>query len=219
MDYLIYNLAAPHLHALADTSLLSEDEREAAEKRGKRYILTRCLLRRELGRRLDCPAADISLRYSEQGKPECVGTSTPIHFNISHSGDCLAMAFDTQAPIGIDVERIRPRARLAQLAARIMCPEQLAAYQQRGCPTDEFYTCWCAAEALVKQAAGSIWQAKEHAFVCEHGRIRLLPLPATNARPLLTVHPFTPMPGYRGVVVCHTSAMREEAPIRLPVLQ
>ncbi len=189
MDYLIFNLADAHLQSAADASLLSADERCVAEKRGARYVLTRCLLRQELARRLGGSPQHIRFRYGEQGKPECEG----LHFNISHSGDCFAMAFDA-APIGIDVERVRPRARLEALAARIMCPAQLAAFRERGCPLDEFYCCWCAAEALVKQAGGSIWQAAEHPFTCQHGRLFL---PEDDKRALL---PLSPAPGYRGVV-------------------
>ncbi len=194
MDYLIYNLADAHLRSMADPACLSTEERSMAEKRGERYVLTRSLLRHELARRLGGSPGGIRFRHSEHGKPECEG----IHFNISHSGECFAMAFDT-APIGIDVERIRPRARLDALAARIMCPEQLAAFRVRGCRLEEFYTCWCAAEALVKQAAGSIWQATQHPFLCEQGRIRLVDEQKASST---TIHGFTPMPGYCAAVCC-----------------
>ncbi len=189
MDYLIYNLAEAALHAQADASLLSQEERATAEKRGPRYLLTRCLLRRELARRLDTHPQDIRLRYGEHGKPECEG----IEFNLSHSGDCLAIAFDA-FPIGIDVELVRPRPRLNALAARIMSPEQYADFCARGCPAEEFYACWCAAEALVKQAGESVWQARTHPFRYEHGRIRLLTEDASAIRL------FSPAPGYRGAV-------------------
>ncbi len=192
MDYLIYNLADSYLSEHADTSLLSEAERATAATRGERYILTRCLLRRELARRLGCTPQELRFRVGEHGKPECEGC--PIHFNISHSGDCFAMAFDA-APVGIDVECIRPHARMKALAARIMCPEQLSAFHERGCPAEEFHACWCTAEALVKQSGSTIWRAKDTAFVFEHDRIRL---PAASG---LSVRLFTPLPGYAGAVV------------------
>ncbi len=191
MDYLIYNLGDPHLSPLADATLLSEEERRTAKRRGSRYLLTRCLLRRELARRLKAEPQDLCFRIGERGKPVCEGS--PIHFNISHSGDCFAMAFDA-SPIGIDVERERPRRHMEALAARLMCPEQLAAFRSRGCPQEEFYNCWCAAEAIVKQAGGSIWQAKDTPFQYEHGRIQL---PQGSA---LSVRLFIPMPGYRGAI-------------------
>ncbi len=191
MDYLVFNLSAPQLHSLAEAALLSAEERAQAEKRGSMYVLTRCLLRRELARRLGCGAQELRFRTNEHGKPECVGSA--IHFNISHSGDCLAIAFDG-APIGIDVEQERTRPRLEALASRIMCAEQLAAFRQRGCQQAEFYGCWCAAEALVKQAGSTVWRATEHPFCYEQGRILLPP-----GSPL-SVHSFTPMPGYHGAV-------------------
>ncbi len=191
MDYLIYNLADSHLPRLADVTLLSEAEREAAATRGERYVLTRCLLRHELARRLGGTPQSIRFRIGAQGKPECEG----IHFNISHSGDCFAMVFDRENPVGIDVERMRPRARLEALAARIMNAEQLAAFRARGCKEAEFYSCWCAAEALVKQAGCSIWQAQQFPWHYEAGRIRL----AEDCG--LALRLFTPMPGYAGAVV------------------
>ncbi len=199
MDYLLCNLAEEVLQGLADARLLSADERAAAEKRGARYVLTRCLLRRELARRLGGAPQDIRLRYGEHGKPECDG----IEFNLSHSGDWLALAFDGK-PVGIDIERMRPHRRLNALAARIMAPAQLAAFRERGCPAEEFHACWCTAEALVKQAGASIWQATDYPFVYENGRIRL---PASGGQaPAPCVRLFTPAPGYQGAVAYSPAA-------------
>ncbi len=190
MDYLIYNLAAPHVQAQADATLLSADERALAARRGKLYVLARSLLRRELARRLGCAPQSIHLHYNETGKP----LHPDIYFNLSHSGDCLALVFDHAAAVGIDVERIRPRHRLEGLAARIMSPVQLAAFRERACPVNEFYACWCAAEALVKRAGTSIWQAAEQPFIYENGRIRAL----RDNMPQLQL--FSPAPGYQGAV-------------------
>ncbi len=192
MDYLIYHLADAQLQA--DAALLSEEERAVARRRGERYILTRSLLRRELARRLGAPPQDIRLHYGEHGKPECEGNA--LHFNLSHSGDYLALAFDT-APIGIDVERMRPLPRTEALAARIMPAEQLEAFRSRGCPQEEFFACWCAAEALVKQAGLSIWRAAQSPWRYEKGHIRL---PEGDER---TVRLFCPAPGYMGALACH----------------
>ena len=189
MDYLAYKLSDPALRQLAHPALLAEDERAAARKRGERYLLTRCLLRRELARRQGVAPQDLRFSYGAQGKPACEG----IEFNLSHSGDRLALAFDRR-PVGIDIERVRPRPRLDALAARIMCPAQLDAFRSRGCPVDEFYACWCAAEALVKQAGTSIWQAADFPFAYEGGRIR----PLRAGMPALL--PFSPAPGYAGAV-------------------
>lgn len=190
MDFLIYNIPAIPPDAV-DWELLPADERETALKRGGHYALIRTLLRRELARRTGNKGRDIVFTYSEHGKPEYAGQP----FNLSHSGDCLCLAFH-QSAIGVDVERIRPR-RFESLASRFMCPEQAAAFASRGCPQDEFYACWCAAEALVKQAGDTMWHALRYPFLYYPGRIRCL----FDHAPL--VHLFTPLPGYSGAVAYH----------------
>lgn len=187
MDYLIYNIATLPQDK-ADTTVLSPDEQQAAQQRGGNYSLFRSLLRRELSRRTGMAAQDISIRYSEHGKPEC--DAQP--FNISHSGDCLCLAFHHKA-VGVDVERIRPR-KFEALAERFMCNEQLAGFISRGCPEAEFFICWCTAEALVKHAGDTMWHAKKYPFVYYPGRIecRFHNAPA--------IHLFAPMPGYQGAV-------------------
>lgn len=187
MDFLIYSI--PDLNAAEiDSSVLSADEREESLKRGRSYTIIRTLLRHEIGRRNGVSAADISFTYGPHGKPECA----VLHFNISHSGDCLCLAFHNK-PIGVDVERIRPR-RFESLAVRFMCAEQLAAFTSRACPQEEFFACWCAAEALVKHAGDTMWNAKNYPFTYRHGRIVCL----FEQAPVVEL--FTPQPGYCGAV-------------------
>ena len=187
MDYIIYNI--PELPSgVADSVQLPPEERENAARRGGQYALVRTLLRRELERRTGVPAGDIVLSYSEHGKPLCENQP----FNLSHSGDCLCLAFH-HSDIGVDVERERPR-NFAALAARFMCDEQYAAFESRGFPQEEFYSCWCAAEALVKLAGDTMWHAHDYPFLYEHGKIKCLFSPSPEV--LL----FIPMEGYRGAV-------------------
>ena len=119
-------------------------------------------------------------------------TPPPCHFNISHSGDYLCIAFHHQA-IGVDIERIRQRS-FARLAPRFMAPEQLHGFRERGCPESEFFTCWCTAEALIKHAGSTIWQAHDFPFLFDRGQI--IPLYENAPR----VHLFSPAPGYSGAV-------------------
>lgn len=187
MDYLVYNLRALPENT-ADMSLLDERDAAAALQRSGLFVTARSLLRRELSRRTGMAPQDIHFSYSEQGKPEFA----PQPFNLSHSGDCLCIAFH-HGPIGVDVERIKPRA-FDKLAPRFMADEQLAAFLSRGCPADEFYACWCAAEALVKRCGVSIWDAHRFPFLYQHGRI------TCRFEDAPTVRIFTPMPDYMGAV-------------------
>ena len=187
MDYIIYNI--PELPSgVADSVQLPPEERENAARRGGQYALVRTLLRRELERRTGVPAGDIELSYSEHGKPLCENQA----FNLSHSGDCLCLAFHYEA-VGVDVERMKHRA-FDKLAPRFMSAEQLTAFLGRGCPAEEFYACWCAAEALVKRCGASIWDAHRFPFLYQHGRITC----QFEAPPVVLL--FTPMPDYMGAV-------------------
>lgn len=187
MDYLVYNLAELPPSA-ARPELLPPDELAMTARRGASYPLIRTLLRQELSRRTEIPAQEITFHYTEHGKPEYSRQC----FNLSHSGDCLCLAFH-HTPVGVDVERMRPRS-FETLAARFMCEEQLQGFIQRGCPQDEFYACWCTAEALVKQKGDTMWHARSYPFLYRHGRIECLFSPC----PMITI--FTPMPGYCGVI-------------------
>lgn len=180
----------------AEQAVLSTEEWAAAQKRGKIYIQTRAVLRRELANRLGCTPQEIAFVYSEHGKPSLPGN--PLYFNVSHSGDVLCLALH-HAPIGVDVQKMRPLKTATLLAERIMCPQQLEAWQARGAQEKEFFDCWCAAEALVKHAGSTIWQAASHyPFLWHNGRIH----PLSELSPQVQL--LSPAPGYCGAVAFST---------------
>lgn len=187
-DYLAYRFdELPQ--EIADVSLLDTAEQAVYAKRGVFYLLERCLLKREIARRLGITPADVRLQLGGLGKPHFPG----IHFNLSHSAGLLCLAFH-HAPIGVDIECMRPRKRIHGLAARIMSPEQLRYFTERGCPTDEFYACWCSAEALVKHAGLGIGCAKRFPFLYRQGNICM------QGDTLRAVELFTPAPGFQGAM-------------------
>lgn len=193
MDYLLYQLSRqtppPRREML---SLLDEEERLQYVHRGETYLLARYLLKRELSRRTGLPPREIRFQYSATGKP--LLDTCP--FNMSHSGDYLCLAFHHR-PIGVDIERCRPRRARQALAARFMHPEQREAFLSRGCLPEEFFSCWCAMEALVKQAAATVWQAQDFPFLFREGRV----LPLFENAPKVEL--FEPAPGYCGAVAFH----------------
>lgn len=185
MDYLLFRLN--DLPA-GDMTLLDEEEQSRAVQQGDTFLRIRCALKRELARRCGCAPADVRFRSGEHGKP----LFEPQPFNISHSRGLLCMAFHHRA-VGVDIEYCRTRS-VERLAPHIMGEEQLAAFRAHGCPQEEFFPCWCAAEALVKQAGDSIWNARRYPFLYEHGRIR----PLFEGAPQVEL--FTPAPGCCGAV-------------------
>ena len=187
MDYLVYKFSALEGEPV-DMQLLPAAEQAIAATKGGQYALVRTLLRRELARRTGLAPREIQFTYSAHGKPEL--QEQP--FNLSHSADCLCIAFHHNS-VGVDVERMRPR-RFSDIAARFMHPEQLAAFEARGCHQEEFYSCWCAAEALLKHAGDTVWNARQYPFLYHPGQIECL----FEAAPRIEL--FTPFPGYMGAV-------------------
>lgn len=194
MHYLVYHLPTTSARLLPP-SALDAHEQVALARRGPSYLLMRSLLKCELARLTGEPAESIRFTYTPQGKP--VHETQP--FNMSHSGELLCLAFHHR-PIGVDIEQMRSLKHTAEVARRIMCPQQLANWQERGCQQQEFYACWCAAEAIVKLQGGSVWHAAHYPFLYAAGRIA----PLFEHAPLVEL--FTPAQGYMGAVAVPAEA-------------
>lgn len=189
MDYLLYNLdtiqAAPE-----DIQLLDAHELEQYTKRGDKYLITRVLLKKELARRSGTPAHEISFDYNEHGKPSWANQ----HFNISHSASWLCLAFHS-AEIGVDIQQIRPVRKMDSIAPRIMNPQQLEYFHTNGSTVEDFFTCWCIAEALVKLHGATIWEACNYPCFYKQGRVMI---PENMAE--IGIQLFSPAPGFCGAI-------------------
>lgn len=81
-----------------------------------------------------------------------------LHFNLSHSGG-LALCGVGAAPLGVDIEAIRPRR--AGLARYICSPEEYAWYEELGGDWESLYTIWTLKEARVKCTGEGLRQRPE----------------------------------------------------------
>lgn len=81
-----------------------------------------------------------------------------LHFNLSHSGG-LALCGVGTAPLGVDIEAIRPRR--AGLARYICSPEEYAWYEELGGDWESLYTIWTLKEARVKCTGEGLRQRPE----------------------------------------------------------
>ena len=117
----------------------------------RRYVAGRALLRTLLGARLAQAPAAISLTAQPHGKPRLSGAGRGVGFNLSHSGDLVAVAVSDGAAVGVDVERIAQRD-VARLAGRWFTPSEAAAVRaQRGMAALVlFHRIWTAKEAWLK---------------------------------------------------------------------
>lgn len=85
------------------------------------------------------------------GRPRLPGTG--LHASVSHSAGRVAVALTRAAPVGVDVEQVRPTGDLAALARTVLAPTEPLRD-----PADLF-TYWCRKESVVK-ATGDGLQAR-----------------------------------------------------------
>ena len=105
-----------------------------------------------------------------------------VHVSLSHCGDLLAVAL-ASAPVGVDVERPRPRACIQQ-AGRLFAHAE-ARYLQALQPAGRqagFYALWTLKEAVTKAAGMNLWDSLQNAVFDLHARRCAMhpPLPAAN---------------------------------------
>ncbi|WP_065356206.1 4'-phosphopantetheinyl transferase AcpT [Kluyvera georgiana] len=97
--------------------------------------------------------------YGEQGKP-AFAREQALWFNLSHSGDNIALLLSDEGEVGCDIEVIRPRPRWPSLvSAFYSAGEQAEIAAER--PTHQlaaFWRIWTQKEAIVKQRGGGVWQ-------------------------------------------------------------
>lgn len=108
------------------------------------------LLRTMLGR------AELPPIAREAGGKPCFPGEPHLHFNLSHSGG-LALCGVGRVPLGVDVERVRPRR--AGLARYVLSEEEFAWFTRRGGDWGSLYTLWTLKEARVKCTGAGLRQA------------------------------------------------------------
>ncbi len=88
----------------------------------RRSIVARASLRLHLSRYSGEPASAILIAGEAGKKPQAPRTG--IQFNVSHAGDLVSLAFSAAAPVGVDIERVRPVRDAAGIASRFFSPDE-----------------------------------------------------------------------------------------------
>jgi 4'-phosphopantetheinyl transferase len=135
---------------------LSTEEREKARRFvrpdvGRTCAIARGTLRWLLGAEIGCRPEEVAIVYNEFGKPELCGGAGPL-FNVSHSEGRIAIALGFGAPVGIDIERVRPGPEWPDLSRRYFAPRE-AEYIESLNPEQRnqaFFEIWTRKEAYVK---------------------------------------------------------------------
>ncbi|WP_433636198.1 4'-phosphopantetheinyl transferase AcpT [Kluyvera georgiana] len=100
--------------------------------------------------------------YGEQGKP-AFAREQPLWFNLSHSGDNIALLLSDEGEVGCDIEVIRPRPRWPSLVSAFYSAGEQAeiAAERPEHQLAAFWRIWTQKEAIVKQRGGGVWRMAE----------------------------------------------------------
>lgn len=148
MDVWTVSLAVPRPITLS----AAEAERAARfrfEDDRVRWTRAHSALRTILADYAGVEAEQLCFEAGPHGKPSLVGV-TGVEFNLSHAGDWAMIAVCRIAPVGIDLERHRPKIDLAPLLARL---------GETNLPTShaELLQAWTDREAKSKAAGGALF--------------------------------------------------------------
>jgi len=144
----------------ARTSWLSAEERARLEAtlglRARRERFAAYLLARwALARRLGCRPAEVLIARDDEGRPKPVpAPAGAVEVSLAHTRGMVVCGVAQNARLGVDAERLRPRAGAGAIARRFFHPEEVRALEAAPAAerVDRFWALWTLKEALVKAA-------------------------------------------------------------------
>lgn len=138
------------------TSILSQDERERAERliseeHRHRSIAAHAMLRMILGRYCGASPEQLAIRRTSDGKP-VLSDYPSIRFNLTHSYGRALIAVAGDQEVGVDLEQVRQEVDVVRLAKRFLS-ERDQIFIEHGDPAqrhERFLQTWVAREAVFK---------------------------------------------------------------------
>lgn len=148
-------------------SPLNEEERARAarfvfERHRRWYTAARTALRGVLGAYLGMEAAAVPIVAPPHERPtlaaEARRRANPLDFNLSHSDGLALIAVTRRAPLGVDLELLRPINDALALAERHYLGDEIARVSKAsGVLRDRaFFTCWTRKEAVLKSTGAGL---------------------------------------------------------------
>ncbi len=138
------------------TSLLSPEEiirlsRYSQREDQLRFLAGRGLLRLFIGAHMNTPAERVKFNAGPFGKPFVVPSpgAPALHFNVSHSGKLVLLAFSPMNEVGVDVEEIRGDLDFEPIARHIFPPGEYTGWLRLNPAErlDAFHQAWTRHEA------------------------------------------------------------------------
>lgn len=144
-------------------ALLSTEERQQLASMvspviQRQYAAGRALTRLALSARLSMPARRVPVSIDDNGRPylraggRSTGGRAGIDFNLSHSGNLVALAVGSGLRIGLDIEREERRPSAPALARRFFSPSECELLErcEDRCYSRRWHRIWTTREAHAK---------------------------------------------------------------------
>ncbi|MEX0657655.1 MAG: 4'-phosphopantetheinyl transferase superfamily protein [Egibacteraceae bacterium] len=191
-------------------AVLTDEERHraaaiASAVQRRRFVVGRGVLRALLAAAMRCPPQEVAIVRPGHGKPTVVGRAgaagRPPQFNVSHSEGLLVVAIGADTGVGVDIERLRRLRDPEALAARVLAPEERAAFD--GAPDRDaaLLERWTGKEAVLKGLGDGLAGDPAAVVVDAVGpdpRARAVRIGGVGSP--WHVRSLTPAPGYVGAV-------------------
>ena len=159
--------------SLLNSSLISQQVIEQASqfngKRQLQFVACRYLLAELLNDYFDIPSLPNIIIGLNQ-RPHFEKANLP-DFNISHSGDYIAVAVCSEGKIGIDIEQHRPRKQFLNIAKQFFSEQEIAWMNQQKDNLSAFWQLWTLRESALKLYAKGVWQMKELQIDMQHEKM------------------------------------------------
>lgn len=142
------------------------------EKDQIRFFASRILLRRILSLYLEHPAKELSFQTGPHGKPYLFPDNHDfpgIHFNLSHSGEFVALAFSHVSPVGIDIEAVRANIQIETLVRRFFHQDEYSEFLKldEAGQKDFVFRRWTVREAFLKGIGSGFAMSPDSFYVQE----------------------------------------------------
>jgi 4'-phosphopantetheinyl transferase len=124
-----------------------------------RFLYIRNWLRQIISGYVNTTPQQVKIDYNDHGKPFIAYPQPAPYFNLSHSGISCVLAVYWKSPIGIDIELIRPRIGMKQIASRFFTNSIVNELNSLSGDMQvyKFYYYWTQFEAKLKAHGDSIF--------------------------------------------------------------
>lgn len=120
-----------------------------SKRKKAEYIESRKMIIEILKREANRPQK-ITLSHSKSGRLKIEGIRNQYHYSLSHCPEAILFAISQEAPVGVDIELIKPSRVNKTAAEMFMHEKELTAFKNESPDGIFFHQVWCMKESWYK---------------------------------------------------------------------